>query len=63
MDAAALLERRLRQGTLTARGYQRVHRLARTIADLDDAPVIEAAHACEALLFRVERTMLLGERE
>ena len=33
-DAAALLERRLRQGQLSARGLHRVRRVARTIADL-----------------------------
>ncbi len=33
--AAALLERRVRSGALSARGLDRVRRLARTIADLD----------------------------
>ena len=60
-DAAALLERRLRRGSLTARGYRRVHRLARTIADLEDASVIEAVHVREALLYRLDRALLLGE--
>lgn len=35
-DAAALLETRLRQGHLSARGLHRVRRVARTIADLAD---------------------------
>jgi magnesium chelatase family protein len=32
--AAALLETRLRQGALSARGWHRVRRVARTVADL-----------------------------
>ena len=32
--ARAILEERLRRGDLTARGYHRVRRVARTIADL-----------------------------
>jgi magnesium chelatase family protein len=35
-DGAALLERRLRSGALSARGLHRVRRVAQTIADLDD---------------------------
>lgn len=34
--AAALLERRVRSGALSARGLDRIRRLARTIADLDE---------------------------
>jgi magnesium chelatase family protein len=60
-DAAALLEDRLRRGALTARGYRRVHCLARTIADLDDAPIVEAAHVVEAFAMRIDRSLLVGE--
>jgi magnesium chelatase family protein len=59
--ASALLERRLRRGTLTARGYRRTHRLARTLADLDDAPLVEACHVGEALVLHGDRALLLGE--
>jgi len=37
---------------LSARSYHRVLRVARTIADLDDAPEIAASHVAEALRFR-----------
>jgi magnesium chelatase family protein len=52
-DAAALLERRLRAGVLSARGLHRVRRVARTLADLDGAgPVIGSRHMAEALHLR-----------
>ena len=37
---------------LTARGYHRVLRVARTIADLDGTPRITRGHIAEALSFR-----------
>ena len=37
---------------LTARGYHRVLRVARTIADLDGVPQLRRAHIAEALSFR-----------
>lgn len=37
---------------MSARGYHRVLRVARTIADLDRAPHVEVAHIAEALRFR-----------
>jgi magnesium chelatase family protein len=37
---------------LTARGYHRVLRVARTIVDLDGVPQIRRAHIAEALSFR-----------
>ena len=37
---------------LTARGYHRVLRVARTIADLDGTPGINRGHIAEALSFR-----------
>ena len=58
-DAEALLERRLRSGTLSARGLHRVRRVARTLADLDGAPsVIGAEHVAAALELRVDFTVL-----
>jgi magnesium chelatase family protein len=60
--ASAVLERRLRRGTLTARGYRRTHRLAMTIADLAGAALVEEAHVVEALVLHGDRAMLLGER-
>jgi magnesium chelatase family protein len=53
-EAEALLERRLRSGTLSARGLHRVRRVARTLADLDGAPAaIGAEHVAGALELRV----------
>jgi magnesium chelatase family protein len=52
-DAAALLERRLRVGRLSARGLHRVRRVARTIGDLDGTgPVIGTRQIAEALHLR-----------
>jgi magnesium chelatase family protein len=62
-EAAALLERRLRSGTLSARGLHRVRRVARTIADLDRAgPVVGERQVAEALSLREGRSALLMER-
>jgi magnesium chelatase family protein len=61
-EAAALLEEELRSGVLTARGLHRVHRIARTVADLDGGgAMVEASHVRQALLFRCRRELLLGE--
>ena len=61
-EAASVLEEAMRSGTLTARGLHRVHRIARTVADLGGGgAVIEASHVCEALLLRCRRELLLGE--
>jgi magnesium chelatase family protein len=58
--AHALVERKLRSGALSARGLHRVHRLARTIADLDGVgEVIEADQVHEALVLRCRRDILL----
>jgi magnesium chelatase family protein len=58
-DAEALLERRLRSGTLSARGLHRVRRVARTLADLDGAPAhIGAGHVAGALELRVSLAAL-----
>jgi magnesium chelatase family protein len=59
--AAALVEKHVRSGMLTARGLHRVRRLARTVADLDGAgEPVEEAHMREALLLRCRRDLLLG---
>jgi magnesium chelatase family protein len=47
-----LLLRATERMHLTARGYHRVLRVARTIADLDGAAQIRRAHIAEALSFR-----------
>jgi magnesium chelatase family protein len=50
--ARALLSRAAEAGGLTARGWTRTLRLARTIADLEAAPSVRRAHVAEALIYR-----------
>lgn len=51
-DAQSLLVRAADRLRLSARSYHRVLRVARTIADLDDAEVVAKEHLAEALSFR-----------
>jgi magnesium chelatase family protein len=50
--AKALLARAAEAGGLTARGWTRTLRLARTIADLDGAEGVRRIHIAEALIYR-----------
>jgi magnesium chelatase family protein len=50
--ARTLLARAAEQGNLTARGWTRTIRLARTIADLDGCEAIRRVHVAEALIYR-----------
>jgi magnesium chelatase family protein len=50
--AKALLTRAAEAGALTARGWTRTLRLARTIADLDGAQAVRRVHVAEALIYR-----------
>ena len=54
-DAAGrrLLESAVTRLTLTARAYDRVHKVAWTIADLDGGDHVHADHIAEALQFRM----------
>jgi magnesium chelatase family protein len=49
-----LVARALGRGVLTARGADRVRRVARTIADLDGTPRVEESHMAEAIGLRGE---------
>jgi magnesium chelatase family protein len=49
---ARLLEGAMRQRGLSGRARQRLLRLARTIADLEGAPAVIAAHVAEAVMLR-----------
>ena len=48
----ALLTRAAERLRLSARGYHRVLRVARTLADLDAAPGVARRHVAEALSYR-----------
>ncbi len=50
---AALLQRAAERLRLSARGYHRVLRVARTLADLDGAPGVARRHVAEALSYRM----------
>ncbi len=49
---AALLTRAAEAGRLSARGWTRTLRLARTIADLDGSTGVRRVHVAEALIYR-----------
>jgi magnesium chelatase family protein len=51
-EARTLLQTAAERLGLSARGYHRVLKVARTIADLEDAPEIAPAHIAEALRYR-----------
>jgi magnesium chelatase family protein len=48
----ALLLRAAERMRLSARGYHRVLRVARTLADLEGSPGVERRHVAEALSYR-----------
>jgi magnesium chelatase family protein len=52
-EARALLTRAAERFHLSARGYHRVLRVARTIADLDGSPDVRKPHLAEAISFRL----------
>jgi len=45
--------------SLSARGFHRVLKLARTIADLDGAHTVSRPHLAEALSYRIDATRQL----
>ena len=52
-EGRALLARVAERFGLTARGYHRVLRVARTIADLDESPDVRQPHVAEAVSYRL----------
>ena len=55
--ASSLLRHQLERGVLSGRGYHRIRRVARTIADLHDQPdAIDECHVAAALALRVRLT-------
>ena len=57
-EARQLLSRAAERFHLSARGYHRVLRVARTIADLDGAGDVRKPHLAEALSFRLPSVAL-----
>lgn len=56
-EGKALLRRAAEKFGLSARGYHRVLRVARTIADLEGCDDVGSPHLAEALSFRLPRTI------
>jgi magnesium chelatase family protein len=56
-DARSLLLRAAERLSLSARGYHRVLRVARTLADLEGAPIVARRHIAEALSYRRPATL------
>ena len=59
-EARAFLMEAADRVRLTARGYHRIIRVARTLADLDDAETISRLHTAEALSYRNQNGAALG---
>jgi magnesium chelatase family protein len=53
-SARSALEKWSQQRGLTARGFHRAWRVARTVADLEGAAEIEERHVLEALGYRLQ---------
>lgn len=53
-DTATLMKEASQSLNLSPRGYYRLLKVARTIADLDAAPEIESSHIYEALQYRIK---------
>ncbi len=56
MASQNLLRKYVDSGKLSARGYHRVLRVARTIADLESSEAIRYQHVSEALMYRIRES-------
>jgi len=62
-EAENLLKTAIVQLKLSARAYDKVLKVARTIADLENLPIIQASHIAEATQYRtLDRNPLTGSR-
>ena len=59
-DGKALLLRAAERFNLSARGYHRVLRVARTIADLAQEPKVSKSHLAEAISYRLPDANLVA---
>jgi magnesium chelatase family protein len=56
-DCERLLERAMTQQGLSTRAHDRILKVARTVADLEDVPNLEPKHIAEAIQYRsLDRT-------
>jgi magnesium chelatase family protein len=61
--AAGLLSKAVARFGLSARGVARTLRVARTIADLEGTPLVQACHVAEALHFRMQGLEFSGQSD
>ena len=54
-EASKLMSVILHKMQLSARAYHRILKLALTIADKDDSPIIQVPHLAEAIQYRLRR--------
>ncbi|MEG1459712.1 MAG: magnesium chelatase, partial [Acetivibrio sp.] len=52
-EGEALIARAFEKENLTARGYHKILKVARTIADLDESKVILSKHIAESIFYRI----------
>src|SRR3989338_5524468 len=58
-DARTLLDHAFSQGMLSTRGYFRLQKTARTIADFSNSTFVEEEHIAEALMFRTDNRAIV----
>jgi magnesium chelatase family protein len=59
-DGSDLLAAKLRDGTLSARGLNKVRQVAQTVADIEGEDVVSFAHVSEALSLRAARSAVMA---
>lgn len=59
-DAGDVLGRKLREGVLSARGLNKVKRVAQTVADLEGVDAVTYNHVSEALSLRAGRSVVIA---